>query len=48
MAGGAANSAQKFAFEHKIVLVDQLGRPRAAPVFTTQYDQPSPSGVQKG
>jgi hypothetical protein len=47
MTGGAASGVQKFAFEHKVVLVDQLGRPRAAPVFTTQYGEPSPSGVAK-
>lgn len=49
---GAMNDAttsavQRFAFEHKITVVDQFGRPRAAPVFTTQLSDPTPAGARK-
>jgi flagellum-specific peptidoglycan hydrolase FlgJ len=47
MSGAMSNAVQKFAFEHKITVVDQLGRPRAAPVFTTQLSDPTPAGAHK-
>jgi flagellum-specific peptidoglycan hydrolase FlgJ len=45
--GSMSGAVQRYAFEHKITLMDQFGRQRHAPVFTTQLSDPSPSGVAK-
>jgi flagellum-specific peptidoglycan hydrolase FlgJ len=47
MSGATSSAVQKFAFEHKITVVDQFGRQRAAPVFTTQLSDPTPAGAAK-
>ncbi|HDR9163601.1 TPA: glucosaminidase domain-containing protein [Burkholderia vietnamiensis] len=44
--GAMASAMQRYAFDHKITLVDQNGKPRAAPVFTTVQTNPMPSGAK--
>lgn len=48
-AGAAAPAGahpQKISFEHRITLVDQQGRERAAPIVTTATAGPTPAGVR--
>jgi hypothetical protein len=42
-----AAEAQRFAFEHRVVLVDQHGRERAAPLVTTSTSGPVPAGATR-
>ncbi|MBR8188794.1 transglycosylase SLT domain-containing protein [Burkholderia vietnamiensis] len=44
--GAMMGTMQRYLFEHKITVVDQHGKPRAAPVFTTVQADPTPSGVR--
>lgn len=43
--GAMSSAVQRYAFDHKITLVDQHGKPRAAPAFTTVQTNPVPSGM---